>query len=561
MKKYRSSSTAFHDAQCKRKITGSGSRQEKRNLSSSPEEMNRFINEPDRKESDEELKKLSVAIRQSPLAVVITDPLGNIEYINPAFTRDMGYSLDEVKGQDFRIFQSGKMPADAYNDLLETLLSGGVWRGELHNKKKNGDLYWENALISAIRNDDGVITNFVAVKENITEKKKQWVELLAAKEKAETNDRLKSAFLANISHEIRTPMNGILGFSELLREPRLSGEKQAEYIDLIHQSGMRMLGIINDLLDISRIEAGETVLQISETPVNGLLRDLLAFFKPEAESKMLRLNCTEGLSDSESVIKTDSLRLSQILTNLVKNALKFTNTGGIDFGYTRKNTLLEFYVIDSGIGIPVDMKERIFERFHQADNAQTKGTEGAGLGLSISRELVAMLGGTIRVESEKGMGSTFFFTIPYNPESSPKFEQPSPIASGDQFKALSNLTILIAEDDEASSYLLKKCLKAENITTFSAVNGEEALRQVESHPEIGLVLMDIRMPEMNGIDATMQIKQHRPDFPIIALSAFASQEEREMARQSGCDGFITKPINMSELLELINELLNHSIPE
>ena len=239
--------------------------------------------------------------------------------------------------------------------------------------------------------------------------------LIEEKEHAEESDRLKSAFLANISHEIRTPMNGILGFAQLLKEPHLTGEEQAEYIDLIMQSGDRMLSLINNLINISRIEAGETMLQISETPVNELLHDIYSFFKPEIDKKGLLLNCTTGLPDSESIIETDSEKLNQILTNLIQNALKFTSKGEIDFGYHSIDGTLEFYVIDTGAGIAPDMIEKIFDRFHQVDNVITRTHEGSGLGLSISKDYVELLGGTIRVESRCGFGSEFYFTLPYKP--------------------------------------------------------------------------------------------------------------------------------------------------
>ena len=508
----------------------------------------------DRKLTETQLLKLSAAVEQSPAVVVITDPHGNVEYVNPMFTLLTGYAAEEVKGKNPRMLQSGLMPQSLYEELWKTILSGGIWRGEFQNRKKNGELFWETAVISAIRNKNSVITNFVAVKEDITEKKQYWNELITAKEKAEESDRLKSAFLANISHEIRTPMNGILGFSDLLKEPHLSGKEQAEFIDLIQQSGKRMLNLINDLIDISRIEAGETIVHISETSVNKLLGDLNDFFKPEADKKGLRLSCFAGLPDNESIIETDRSKLHQILSNLVQNALKFTRSGGIDVGYTKKGEMLEFYVIDTGIGIPDDMKKQIFDRFRQADNTLTRNHEGAGLGLSISMAYVAILGDAIRVESEEGKGSTFFFSLPYNP--------PPPLvilsAAKDPSPPLlshSALCILIAEDDAVCRLVLEMQLKTDNITILSAVNGQEAVELVRCHPEINLVFMDIKMPVMNGFDATRHIKQFRPDLPVIAQTAFTSSEDREKAIKAGCDYVITKPIKKSELHALIHEVL------
>jgi PAS domain S-box-containing protein len=508
----------------------------------------------DRKLAEEKLKKLSVAVQQSPAVVVITDPLGNIEYINPTFTQHTGYSVAEVIGKNPRILQSGLMAKEVYEELWQTILSGEVWHGEFYNRKKNGELYWEVAVISAIVNNEGAITNFVAVKEDITEKKKLWIELVAAKEKAEESDRLKTAFLANISHEIRTPMNGILGFSELLKDPHLSGAEQAEYIDLIHQSGQRMLTLINDIIDISRIEAGETMLQITETPVNQLLQELHAFFKPQAVQNGLGLSCIAGLSDQESIIVTDSSKLTQILTNLIQNALKFTLEGSIAFGYTAKEHMLEFYVTDTGIGIPPEMNESIFERFRQVDSSITRHHEGSGLGLSISKAYVALLGGTIRVESVPGKGSSFLFTLPYTAPGSLKKPDQYP-ESQEAIGLPRNLTMLIAEDDEVSALLLQKSLNGENLIIHQARNGREAVRQVEKHPEINIVLMDINMPVMNGLEATRAIKRLQPELPVIAQTAFTAVADKEKAKEAGCAGFITKPINRMELLELIKKLL------
>jgi hypothetical protein len=316
-----------------------------------------------------------------------------------------------------------------------------------------------------------------------------------------------------------------------------------------------MLNLINDLIDISRIEAGETMVLISETPVNRLLMDLFAFFKPQAASKKLRLTCTPGLSDCESIIETDRSKVTQVLTNLVQNALKFTIEGSVDIGYTKKEDMLEFYVLDSGIGIPAAMNESIFERFRQVDSSLTRLHEGSGLGLSISRAYVEMLGGTIRVESEPGRGSNFLFTLPYNPHGSPDMHLPSQELQ-ESIGLPSGLTVLIAEDDEISTLLLQKSLSGEDITLHYAKNGREAVTLAEQYPEIDLVLMDINMPVMNGFEATREIKKLFPGLPVIAQTAFASKEDKKKASDAGCDGFITKPINKRELFEAIRLLLN-----
>ncbi len=418
------------------------------------------------------------------------------------------------------------------------------------------EMFWET-ILNPVRNESGRIFRIIGTSTNITERKlaenqlqKTLAELIASKEKAEESDRLKTAFLANISHEIRTPMNGILGFSELLKDPHLSGADKDEFIGLINQSGQRMLSLINDLIDISRIDAMEVSLDIAKTPVNTILGDIQAFFKPIAMRKELRLTYKTGLPDSEAIIATDSGRLIQILTNLVNNALKFTQKGGVDFGYMRRDNLLEFYVIDSGIGIPLAMQEKVFNRFHQVDNSLSRGHEGAGLGLSISKAFVEMLGGSINVESVEGAGSTFTFTLPYKSDYHSEHSVVSFSALGMQRSSLS-FTILIAEDDAMSTLLLKRNLKAQNITILCAENGWEAVELVQHHPEINLVLMDIKMPVMNGFEATKLIKQKRPGLPVVVQSAFTAKDEREKAFDAGCDNFITKPIKKSELLAVI----------
>ena len=513
----------------------------------------------ERKQANDQLRKMSAAVEQSPAVVMITDAHGIIEYANPMFTKLTGYSLEEVKGKNPQILQSGLTPKSVYDELWKTIVSGNIWHGEWQNKKKNGELFWESVVISAIQNPEGVITNFVAVKEDITRQKKMVSELIAAKEHAEESDRLKSAFLANISHEIRTPMNGILGFSELLKEPHLTGEEQIEYLDLIQQSGRRMLNLINDLIDISRIEAGETKLQSAPTPVNKVLRDLHAFFMPAVSINNLQLHCTPGLSDTESIIETDNGKLVQILTNLLQNALKFTRTGTIDFGYTRQGTALQFYVTDTGIGIPDEMQEKIFDRFHQVDNTLTRNHEGSGLGLSITKAYVAMLGGKLSVQSVEGSGSTFIFTLPYNQGSianlsfadQPSVLNPQPSAISTQH------CILIVDDDAVSRLLLVKTLQRESMTVLTATNGQDAIDQVLQHPEISLVLLDLQLPLLNGYQAAKVIKQHRSDLPVIAQSAFTSKEDKQKAIEAGCNSYITKPINRIELLNLITELLSH----
>jgi CheY-like chemotaxis protein len=365
---------------------------------------------------------------------------------------------------------------------------------------------------------------------------------------------LKTAFLANMSHEIRTPMNGIIGFTDLLKEPKLSGKQQKAYIDVIQQSGYRMLNIINDLIDIARIEAGQVEVKMEDTYVNNLLDGIYSFFKPEAEMKKLSFTCKKDLPVTDSFIRTDATKLHQILTNLIKNALKFTRTGSIDFGYSIKNSTIEFFVKDSGIGIAPELKDKIFERFRRGDISDTTEYEGAGLGLSITKAFVEMLGGKIWLESQLNKGTTFFFSLPFSTVRDSKKQKIQ--LKKEPGKSQVSHTVLVVEDDETSFLYLKEILYRNGLKVIRAINGEEAVHLTEQYADIELVLMDIKMPVMNGLDATRLIKQLRPDLPVIAETAYASPEDRQRSIEMGCDDFLSKPISKELLMEKIKSYIS-----
>jgi signal transduction histidine kinase/CheY-like chemotaxis protein len=377
-------------------------------------------------------------------------------------------------------------------------------------------------------------------------------ELLTAKEHAEESDRLKSAFLANMSHEIRTPMNGILGFAELLKEPDLSGETQHDYIRIIEKSGVRMLNIINDIVDISKIESGLMKVEMRESNINEQIQYIYTFFKPEVDAKGLKLTTNTPLPKKEAIIRTDPEKLYAIFTNLVKNAIKFSHEGTIEFGYKKIDENLEFYVKDTGIGIPDDKQHIIFERFIQANIPNEWVQQGAGLGLSITRAYLEMLGGTIRVESCEGAGSTFYFTLPYNAVVK-KEKVVHHNLSSDTTDQDKNLKILIVEDDEVSRMLLDISLRRIGKEILKAKTGIEAIEACQKNPDIDLVMMDIRMPEMGGYEATRQIREFNKAVIIIAQTAYGLTGDREKAIEAGCNDYIKKPINKAELLLLIQK--------
>ena len=380
-------------------------------------------------------------------------------------------------------------------------------------------------------------------------------ELLLSKEKAEESERLKSAFLANMSHEIRTPMNGILGFASLLEDPDLTGEKQHEYIQIIEKSGIRMLNIINDIIDISKIESGLMKVHIKESDVKEQMEYIYTFFKPEVEAKGMKLIFRSTLPANEAIIQTDREKLFAILTNLVKNAIKYSNEGTIEFGYdrvTNGDDSLQFYVKDTGTGIPKDRQEAIFERFIQADITDTRAQQGAGLGLAITKAYVDMLGGKIWVESKEGKGSTFYFTLT-NIEQKIESFVPDEDIDYPMNREVSGLKILIAEDDEPSEMLLATFVKTLGKEIIKVQNGIDAVEACRNNPDLDLVLMDIQMPKMNGYDATRNIRQFNKDVVIIAETAYGLAGDREKAIEAGCNDYISKPINNNELRRLIQK--------
>lgn len=381
--------------------------------------------------------------------------------------------------------------------------------------------------------------------------------LLIAINKAEESDRLKSAFLANMSHEIRTPMNGILGFTDLLKEADLSGKERKRYIGVIEKSGERMLSTINDIIDFSRIESGEVLTTIKPTNINAQLESLYDFFKPQAEKKNIKLSFKPGFDNISADILTDPEKFDAIFTNLIKNAIKYTPEGFIEFGYTLIDKKIHFYTKDSGKGINLNQQESIFDRFVQEDDSNTNAHQGSGLGLSIVKAYVELLEGKVWVESVKGKGSTFNFTIPYNPiKSDLSASETDDKETRDQKSSFANKTILVVEDDETSYEYLEVILKSFGISNLLwAENGEESIKLCKKNPAIDLVLMDINLPVMNGYDATKAIKANRPDLPIIAQTAYALAGDREKSLEAGCDDYITKPIKKEELLEKMENFL------
>jgi signal transduction histidine kinase/CheY-like chemotaxis protein len=387
------------------------------------------------------------------------------------------------------------------------------------------------------------------------ERKRFEGELKVALEKAKESDKLKSAFLANMSHEIRTPLNGILGFANLLAEPELTNDERSIYASVINKSSRRLMNTINDLIEISKIEVGQVDVINKVVSVNKLLNELYTFFLPDANEKELSLNVTYN-SDEDSIIVTDEFLLNGILTNLIDNAIKFTNQGTISFGYEMKKDFVEFYVKDTGIGIPDNKKESIFNRFEQAETGHSRSYEGSGLGLSISKGYIEQLGGKIWLTSEEGKGSVFSFTIPYGLDVEEKHQAvKNPLKDAPEKVLSAETNILVVDDEEINLLFLEKILNDKYDNIAFAQSGEQAVETVESIPEIKVVLMDLKMHGIDGFEATRRIKKINKNIVVIAQTAYALEGDREKALEAGCDDYITKPIDKTKLLEMIEGYL------
>jgi PAS domain S-box-containing protein len=509
-----------------------------------------------RREAEYKLRILSRAIRNSPVCVIITDPEGFIEYVNPAFVNSTGYSFAEVMGENMRIINSGKHEKAFFKEMWSTINMGRDWQGEILNRKKDNTLFWELVNISAVKNRDGEITHFVAIKDNISKRKQMEQDLLRAKEKAEESDRLKSAFLANMSHEIRTPMNAIVGLSSLLSDPELLHSERQSFSSIIQENSQVLLQLIDDIIDISKIEAGQIKIRPVICRIHPLLADIYESFSvANGYGEKAKLVLTKKKQAEELITFTDHHRLRQIIVNLISNALKFTEAGIVEFGCRlRGDKDILFFVKDTGIGIPPDKQHLIFDRFRQVDDTETRNHQGAGLGLSISKSLVELLGGSIWFESEKDRGSIFYFTIPYiRPSEDEQIKEAETFP--DQLPEFSDKTILVIEDIEINFKIIEALLRKTGVTLLWARSGKQALEFCRLNNSISLILLDLNMPDVHGLDLLTEIKKFREELPVIIQTAYAMNGERELSQKAGCDGFITKPIQQDQLISLIQDCL------
>lgn len=509
------------------------------------------------RKSEEKINQLSLAVEQNPASIVITNKNGVIEYVNPKFTTVSGYDAGEVVGKNIRVLKAGLTARELYQELWETILRGETWRGEFLNKKKTGELFWESASISSIKNKRGEITRFIAVKEDITEKKKMIEELIAAKETAEEMNAIKASFFANMSHELRTPLIGILGYSEILSDEFSGDENVQSMIEGINKGGKRLLETLNLILNITKLEAGKTSVNYRAINIIPLLEEI--FYLNTSFALKNGIECNLKILAKEIYCKIDTSLFGSIFNNLVSNAVKYTSKGKVELHAEANDGRAVIRVIDTGIGIPEEKQEIVWEEFRQASEGLGRIFEGTGLGLTIAKKYTELMDGKISLESKVGEGSCFTVSFPIaqreiQPADLVKIKESTQVTPPIQKEVApkKKKRILFVDDDEIAKMFVRRVLSEEfNVDCISAV--EEALALIEAN-EYNLILMDLNLgAQMNGLELAKKIKSSETynDVPIVAVTAYAMIGDRERALANGLDGYIAKPFRINDFYNFV----------
>ncbi|MCF8372502.1 MAG: PAS domain S-box protein [Bacteroidales bacterium] len=507
-------------------------------------------------ESEENIRVLSSSVEQSPASIVITDKQGHIEYINSKFTQVSGKTLEDVKGKSAIGMISRFNSSELIDQINTELLNKGKVISEIQNETGNGDKIWERFQVSTIVNSKQEVTHYLGIHEDITSQKTHAMEMERAREIAEKSDKVKTVFLATMSHELRTPLNAIIGFSSLIESDSENPETRS-FGNIINKSGQHLLSIINDMFDISVIESGNIKLYKEQFKISNFFEETYQVLRADQERTgkfhiELSRKIPKGYNDQ--MIVTDKGRLSQIFVNLLKNAFKFTESGSIEFGISQvEGSSITFYVKDTGVGIPKEQQGLIFNLFQQVDDIYTRKSSGAGIGLALCKKLVECMGGSIALESEAGIGSTFYVTLN---EVIPRIQiEPVRKSTSSIVPDLKGNLILIAEDEESNFRLLKAWVERTGANIVWVKDGQEAVDYIAGNPQIDLILMDVKMPRLNGYKATQLIKQMQPDIPIVVQTAYALSGDVEKAMLSGCNSYVSKPVSKSKLYKELTKYL------
>lgn len=551
-----------------------------------------------------ELEKLYIAAQKTDNAIVIADVNGEIEWVNEGFTNIYGYSLPEFIIEKGLTIESTSTYPEIKEALEQVVTTKKSISYNTKGRSKSDKSLWMRTTVTPIIDDNGKVYKLVAIDSDITklkeaeeeilkqkeeieaqrdlanEQKRQILEqnlelekhqtqlekivekrteqLKFAKERAEESDRLKSSFLANMSHEIRTPMNAIIGFSELITDPDIGFDQRKELVTHLNVNCNSLLHLIDDIIDIARIEAGQLRIFKQDCFINQTFIELYESFSEThlKENKNVELLAELENTDENLSIHTDPYRFRQVMNNLIGNAIKFTDQGFIKFGYHIEpkghESYIQFFVQDTGIGLDKKEQKEIFEQFRKIDSNQNdKLYRGAGLGLAISKNLIEELGGKIWIESEPGIGSTFYFTLPFV-KTNKKYEQTEQLDTNYNWE---DKTILIAEDEESNIKMISLVLQKTNINIIHVKNGRDAIKNCKEINNIDIVLMDLKMPKVSGLDATREIRTFNKKLPIIAFSAYAMPADQQNAKDAGCTDFIAKPIKTDKLLQKLDHYI------
>ena len=482
----------------------------------------------------------------------------NLKLANNAFYSIIGYDRTEFEHFDPLSFVHPE-DRDYQAKRVQNLFSAGFFESELRLRHRDGHYVSLSTRSVTVKDDSGDVLGSLTISRDITRLKQTHEALIKANVESEASSRLKSSFLANISHEIRTPLNSVVGFANLLLANNLTQEVREDYIEHINYNSEKLLQIIGDIIDLSRLESSQIEISYEETSLSGIVNEIIedARLVIKRNEKPITLNLINKFTDSGDLIFTDRIWLKRVLNHLMDNAVKFTLDGSIEFSYMRDNDKIVFRIKDTGIGINKENLSRIFEEFRQEVDGHHRPFEGLGIGLTLAKEVVERMGGRITVQSEKGIGSEFSFSVPYRPAGTPRTRiVPASVERMPRPVDWSLKKCLLVDDNRDVLTYLNRILVDTGVSVITARSGFEAIELVKAIPDIDVVLLDMQMPEMNGIEATREIRKIRKNLPIIAQTAFIFEDDKDIILEAGCDACLIKPIRKEHLISVMSGIVN-----